>query len=194
MDIEDLVVMKITLNFFNHPSMKAWHIFLCYYCQYQSQTSGSASENVKDSEASSLSETSDKDLPPLLEGRFPAVPMYGPIMVRNLSVGQVKLVCRCGLSKRLPWCDSKIFSETSTITCLISGSPYYYYYFIEPDDDNYYRLPFGNHHQTLSMDRAGNTQRRETTKHVLPLCMRSFTVLSLLWHNAYVVTRMTLST
>ncbi|KAJ3113876.1 hypothetical protein HDU96_002829 [Phlyctochytrium bullatum] len=36
----------------------------------------------------------------------PCVPMYGPINVRNVTVGEVKRWCTCGLSKTQPWCDN----------------------------------------------------------------------------------------
>ncbi|KAI8847036.1 hypothetical protein BC829DRAFT_397383 [Chytridium lagenaria] len=36
----------------------------------------------------------------------PCVPMYGPINVRNLTVGEIKRWCTCGLSKTQPWCDN----------------------------------------------------------------------------------------
>jgi CDGSH-type Zn-finger protein len=35
----------------------------------------------------------------------PKVAMYGPCNVRGLEPGIVKLWCRCGLSKKQPWCD-----------------------------------------------------------------------------------------
>ncbi|KAJ3297241.1 hypothetical protein HDU79_004365 [Rhizoclosmatium sp. JEL0117] len=35
----------------------------------------------------------------------PCVPMYGPINVRNLKMGDTMLWCTCGLSKTQPWCD-----------------------------------------------------------------------------------------
>ncbi|KAJ3191450.1 hypothetical protein HK101_007703 [Irineochytrium annulatum] len=36
----------------------------------------------------------------------PCVPMYGPINVRNLAIGDKKRWCTCGLSKTQPWCDN----------------------------------------------------------------------------------------
>ncbi|CAH1785732.1 unnamed protein product [Owenia fusiformis] len=36
---------------------------------------------------------------------YPAVAMYGPNNVFDLKKGEVKLWCRCGLSKKQPWCD-----------------------------------------------------------------------------------------
>ncbi|KAI9296477.1 hypothetical protein K502DRAFT_289493 [Neoconidiobolus thromboides FSU 785] len=36
----------------------------------------------------------------------PCVPMFGPINLKNLTPGETKLYCRCGLSKDSPWCDN----------------------------------------------------------------------------------------
>ncbi|XP_065068847.1 CDGSH iron-sulfur domain-containing protein 3, mitochondrial-like [Rhopilema esculentum] len=35
----------------------------------------------------------------------PAVSMYGPCNIRDLTPGQTKLWCACGLSQKQPWCD-----------------------------------------------------------------------------------------
>ena len=34
---------------------------------------------------------------------------YGNCTVKGLKEGEVKLWCRCGLSKTQPWCDGKVY-------------------------------------------------------------------------------------
>ncbi|KAJ3266825.1 Ragulator complex protein lamtor2 [Chytriomyces hyalinus] len=36
----------------------------------------------------------------------PCVPSYGPVTMRNMTMGETKLWCTCGLSKKQPWCDN----------------------------------------------------------------------------------------
>ncbi|CAH1272849.1 Hypp4966 [Branchiostoma lanceolatum] len=43
--------------------------------------------------------------PPVDKQLYPAVAMYGPCNVFDLQPGKVKFWCRCGLSKKQPWCD-----------------------------------------------------------------------------------------
>ncbi|KAH3736232.1 CDGSH iron-sulfur domain-containing protein 3, mitochondrial-like [Dreissena polymorpha] len=34
-----------------------------------------------------------------------AVASYGPCAIKDLKIGETKYWCRCGLSKKQPWCD-----------------------------------------------------------------------------------------
>ncbi|KAI9203266.1 uncharacterized protein BJ171DRAFT_148632 [Polychytrium aggregatum] len=53
----------------------------------------------------------------------PCVPMYGPILVRDLPNGAVKYWCTCGLSKTQPWCDnSHVGTEFKPLKWVVSGN------------------------------------------------------------------------
>ncbi|RUS15520.1 hypothetical protein BC937DRAFT_92353 [Endogone sp. FLAS-F59071] len=46
-----------------------------------------------------------------IEDLKPCVALFGPCSIKDLQPGQTKLWCRCGLSKKQPWCDG---SHTGT--------------------------------------------------------------------------------
>eukprot|EP00123_Amoebidium_parasiticum_P010729 comp20277_c0_seq1/m.25426 comp20277_c0_seq1/g.25426 ORF comp20277_c0_seq1/g.25426 comp20277_c0_seq1/m.25426 type:complete len:148 (-) comp20277_c0_seq1:274-717(-) len=61
-----------------------------------------------DSTASSESNSEDETISQNRETVGPPWPhpqLYGPVNVRGLKVGEVKLWCTCGLTKTSPWCD-----------------------------------------------------------------------------------------